>query len=71
MWPRLVTWYGWFNTTQVGDSRGTYRYGIIVLPFSYLLIGIRISVVDPEQLFFLSGSDFRWFRILHFSSMLT
>ena len=17
MWPRLVTWYGWFNTTQV------------------------------------------------------
>ena len=26
MWPRLVTWYGWFNTTQIGDSRGTYRW---------------------------------------------
>merc|ERR1719312_1963534 len=26
MWPRLVTWYGWFNTTQVGDVRGTYRW---------------------------------------------
>jgi len=26
MWPRLVTWYGWFNTTQVGDLRGTYRW---------------------------------------------
>jgi len=26
MWPRLVTWYTWFNTTQVGDTRGTYRW---------------------------------------------
>jgi len=26
MWPRLVSWYGWFNTTQVGDVRGTYRW---------------------------------------------
>lgn len=26
MWPRLVTWYGWFNTTQVGSSRGSYRW---------------------------------------------
>jgi len=26
MWPRLVTWYGWFNTTQIGDTRGTYRW---------------------------------------------
>ena len=26
MWPRLVTWYGWFNTTQVGDIRGAYRW---------------------------------------------
>ena len=26
MWPRLVTWYGWFNTTQVGDTRGAYRW---------------------------------------------
>ena len=26
MWPRLVTWYGWFNTTQAGDARGTYRW---------------------------------------------
>ena len=25
-WPRLVTWYGWFNTTQAGDARGTYRW---------------------------------------------
>jgi len=26
MWPRLVTWYGWFNSTQVGDIRGAYRW---------------------------------------------
>ena len=26
MWPRLVTWYGWFNTTQLGDTRGAYRW---------------------------------------------
>ena len=26
MWPRLVTWYSWFNTTQLGDTRGTYRW---------------------------------------------
>eukprot|EP00088_Acartia_fossae_P000134 TRINITY_DN10040_c0_g3_i1.p1 TRINITY_DN10040_c0_g3~~TRINITY_DN10040_c0_g3_i1.p1 ORF type:complete len:826 (-),score=128.87 TRINITY_DN10040_c0_g3_i1:376-2853(-) len=26
MWPRLVTWYNWFNTTQVGELRGTYRW---------------------------------------------
>jgi len=26
MWPRLVSWYGWFNTTQVGDVRGAYRW---------------------------------------------
>ena len=26
MWPRLITWYSWFNTTQVGELRGTYRY---------------------------------------------
>jgi len=26
LWPRLVTWYGWFNTTQVGDIRGAYRW---------------------------------------------
>ena len=23
---RLVTWYDWFNTTQVGDTRGAYRW---------------------------------------------
>ena len=26
MWPRLVTWYSWFNTTQLGDTRGSYRW---------------------------------------------
>ena len=26
MWPRLVTWYTWFNTTQIGDTRGSYRW---------------------------------------------
>ena len=25
MWPRLVTWYGWFNTTQAGQVQGSYR----------------------------------------------
>lgn len=26
MWPRLATWYTWFNTTQLGDTRGAYRW---------------------------------------------
>jgi len=26
MWPRLATWYSWFNTTQLGDTRGAYRW---------------------------------------------
>ena len=26
MWPRLSTWYTWFNTTQLGDTRGAYRW---------------------------------------------
>jgi len=26
MWPRLSTWYTWFNTTQLGDIRGAYRW---------------------------------------------
>ena len=24
MWPRLVSWYGWFNTTQVGTYDSIY-----------------------------------------------
>ncbi|XP_076046387.1 mannosyl-oligosaccharide glucosidase isoform X2 [Oratosquilla oratoria] len=26
LWPRLKAWYNWFNTTQVGDMPGTYRW---------------------------------------------
>ena len=26
MYPRLITWYGWFNSTQVGSTRGAYRW---------------------------------------------
>ncbi|CAG0921569.1 unnamed protein product [Notodromas monacha] len=26
LWPRLVAWYYWFNTTQTGDLPGTYRW---------------------------------------------
>jgi mannosyl-oligosaccharide glucosidase len=26
-WPRLETWYRWFNTTQAGAMAGSYRWG--------------------------------------------
>ena len=26
LWPRLRTWYNWFNTTQFGNTPGTYRW---------------------------------------------
>ncbi|KAG0724760.1 Mannosyl-oligosaccharide glucosidase [Chionoecetes opilio] len=26
LWPRLRAWYSWFNTTQNGDTIGTYRW---------------------------------------------
>jgi len=26
MWPRLVAWYSWFDTTQAGEAPGTFRW---------------------------------------------
>lgn len=26
LWPRLKTWYSWFNSTQAGELPGTYRW---------------------------------------------
>lgn len=26
LWPRLRAWYNWFNTTQLGEMPGTYRW---------------------------------------------